>query len=500
MKKKVCLAFCCVLLTTGAVFAQEDAATESAAAQTDPRAAMAAMMAAEGMIMPGEVTTSLGRISLHGMIMTGLQGRMQDNTGLDDDEDWTLMPWDPVWQENGAKISLTYENGRYGAYFMIAAEDWAGTIEEGMNNVYMPYAYLWRSFFDSKLKVSFGKLYDVNYQTRERIWKAEGASNGGWSFSDSNHYVSTRLEFKPIPGLNVGAQWDFLPFGQSALTTGLPELTESIKEVGVAAEYQNDMFTILGGVRFDGADGINKYDTYSYLKDYYGEWGYVGNGLQNEDLIGQQLGQWRAFPIHWKYQDEIYGEVSGTFSTANADKPFDGSTRVIFGFNFKGVKNLTAKMQASFWNLGDFDRFGTGSIDETLGYTITPKFSVGANFFQEFYGKDAFPDNMINSPYFRFNPYVSYQLTPNIGAGLSFTYGIAKDVVESDWSLRPGLTFILGGFGSFRAELYYELNAITYTDEAVASGKSNYIAKMMQKEGGKATYTHNICLSVMWMF
>ncbi|MDR1106810.1 MAG: hypothetical protein LBL44_10685 [Treponema sp.] len=92
--------------------------------------------------MPGEVTTSLGRISLHGMIMSGLQGRMQDNTGLDDDEDWTLMPWDPVWQENGAKISLTYENGKYGAYFMVAAEDWAGTIEEDMNIAYMPYAYL----------------------------------------------------------------------------------------------------------------------------------------------------------------------------------------------------------------------------------------------------------------------------------------------------------------------------------------------------------------------
>jgi hypothetical protein len=342
----------------------------------------------------------------------------------------------------------------------------------------------------------------INYQTRERIWKAEGASNGGWSFSDSNHYISTRLEFKPIAGLNVGAQWDFLPFGQSALTTGLPELVESLKEVGVAAEYQNDMFTILGGVRFDGADGINKYDTYSYLKDYYGEWGYVGNGIQNEDVIGYQMGQWRAFPIHWKYSDEIYGTVpeSGAFSLANHDKPFDGSTRIIFGFNFKGVKNLTAKMQASFFNMGDFDRFGTGSIDETIGYAITPKFSVGANFYQDFYGKDAFPDNMVNSPYFRFNPNVSYQLANNVNAGLGFTYGICEDIVESDWTLRPGLTFTLGGFGAFRAELYYELNAITYTDEAVSSAKANYIAKMMQKEGGEAIYTHNVCLSVMWMF
>jgi hypothetical protein len=296
-------------------------------------------------------------------------------------------------------------------------------------------------------------------------------------------------------------------------------LTESIKEVGLAAEYQSDLFNILGGVRFDGNDGINKFDTYSYLKDYYGEWGYVGNGIQNShmlqdyaDQIGGMMGlgpgeyhfpyHGDALPIHWKHADEVYGTVpaSGAFSLANADKPFDGSTRIIFGFNFKGVKNLTAKMQASFWNLGDFNRFGTGSIDETIGYAITPKFSVGANFYQDFYGKDAFPDNMINSPYFRFNPNVSYQLANNISAGLGFTYGICKDVVESDWSLRPGLTFVLGGFGAFRAELYYELNAITYTDKAVAGAKENFIVKMMQAEGGKAQYTHNICLSVMYMF
>jgi hypothetical protein len=107
---------------------------------------------------------------------------------------------------------------------------------------------------------------------------------------------------------------------------------------------------------------------------------------------------------------------------------------------------------------------------------------------------------MVNSPYFRFEPNVSYQLTRNINANLLFTYGICNDVVESDWRLKPGLTFTLGGFGAMRAELYYELNAITYTDEAVSSAQSNFIAKMMQAKGGEAIYTHNICLSVMWMF
>jgi hypothetical protein len=103
-------------------------------------------------------------------------------------------------------------------------------------------------------------------------------------------------------------------------------------------------------------------------------------------------------------------------------------------------------------------------------------------------------------PYFRFEPVVSYQLTRNINTSFLFTYGICKDVVESDWRLKPVLTFTFGGFGAMRAELYYELNAIIYTDEAVSSAKSNFIAKMMQVEGGKAIYKHNVCLSVMWMF
>jgi hypothetical protein len=471
-------------------------------AQEDPGAAMAA----EGITMPGEVVTPMGKITLHGMVMTGLQARMNDNTTgahVDGNAEWTLRPWDPVWEENGAKVSLTYDNGKYGAFLMFAAEDWAGNIEDGFNKAYVPYAFVWRGFFDNRFKVSFGKLYGEDYQTGDRIWKAEGITQGGFQFSDSNNYLAARLEFKPVDGLNVGLQWNFPPLGQSTRTDIMPRLAESFKEAGLAAEYKSSLFNAVGGVRFDGDDGMNKYDNYTYLQDYYGEWGYVGSMVQNQHLTQSTGAVYDLFTPHWKYQDKVYGRVTTTtnvFSTANADKPFDGSVRAIFGFNFKGVENLTAKMQASFWNLGDFERFGTGSIDETLGYAITPRLNAGINLYQEFYGNDAFPDNMINSPYFRFEPNVSYHLTRNISASLLFTYGIAKDVVESDWRVKPGLTFTLGGFGALRADLYYELKAITYTDEAVSSAQANYIVKLMQAEGGKAIYTHNVCLSVIWMF
>jgi hypothetical protein len=48
------------------------------------------------------------------------------------------------------------------------------------------------------------------------------------------------------------------------------------------------VFNVLAGVQFDSADGMNKYDTYTYLKDYYGEWGYVGKSF---DGIAKTISQ-----------------------------------------------------------------------------------------------------------------------------------------------------------------------------------------------------------------
>jgi hypothetical protein len=486
------------------------------AAPVDPRAGIAALAKALGYIMPGEVTTPLGRITLNGMFVGGLTGYMENNTALDktdqlnnDDEDWVLQPFDSSWQANFAKVSLTYNNGNYGGYFMFSAEDWDGNPEKNYRTGFsVPYAFVWRSFFDNRLKLSLGKLYGENYQTRERVWKAEGATSGGWSFSENYKYnMQFRLEYKPIDGLNVGFQWDFLPAGQTDSTgSPVPNMLESLKEIGIAGEYKNDLFNVVAGVRFDGADGMNKFDTYTYLKDYYGEWGYVGNSVQNDYMPAGTLAP------HWKYGDEVYGtkgEKDG-FTTANADKPFDGSHRLLFGFNYKGVKNLTAKMQASFWNLGDFDRFGTGSFDETFSYAVTPKFNAGINLYQDFYGSDAFPDNMINSPYFRFEPTVSYQLTPNINASLLGTIGICQDVVESDWRIKPSLVFNMGGFGAFRVELSYELQAITYTEKALEGVRTampgygnipvNGNIKMRNVMGGDPIYKNYLGLSCMWMF
>jgi hypothetical protein len=493
----------------------------------------------EGIIMPGQVTTQMGKITINGLLVTGAQARFVDNSAIDneDEDDWKLMAWDAIWQRNSALVSLTYNNGKYGGYINMGAEDWDGNIENGFNNFAILHAYIWRSFLDSKLKASIGLLPSQILQSRESVWKVEGATNGGWSINDNyERYASFRLEFKPIEGLNVGTQINFLPQGQSPTSSPLGDLSEFFKETTLAAEYKGKLFNALAGVRFDGADGINKFDTGTYLKDYYGEWGYIGNNIQNTNMMYEamypgvlqgvlaaisnptpgstqyaqaeaaaatttaNMTRYSNLSPHWKYGNEVYGKTTGNFTTANADKPFYGSHRLVLGFNYKGVQNLTAKMQGSLWNPGDFDRFGTASFDETIRYQITPQFNAGIIMYQEFYGSDVFHDNMINSPYLRFEPVASYQLTRNISANFLATIGIAKDMVESDWRIKPSLAFTLGGFGTLRGELFYELNAITYTGETVSGAQANFIPKMMQAKGGEAIYTHNIGLSVMWMF
>ncbi|MDR1072281.1 MAG: hypothetical protein LBL45_01205 [Treponema sp.] len=42
--------------------------------------------------MPGQVTTRLGKITLHGMVMTGLQAYVSDNTTLDGDQEDGIKP------------------------------------------------------------------------------------------------------------------------------------------------------------------------------------------------------------------------------------------------------------------------------------------------------------------------------------------------------------------------------------------------------------------------
>jgi hypothetical protein len=205
----------------------------------------------------------------------------------------------------------------------------------------------------------------------------------------------------------------------------------------------------------------------------------------------------------FKYRNEVYGAVDGNFSVANADKPFDGSHLVFFGFNFKGVKNLSAFAQAAFFNLGDFDRFGAGEIDETFRYQITPKFNAGLVMVQQFYGNDVFEDTIVNSPYFEFKPEVTYNLIPNINVYLRGTVGVCEDVLENLWAIRPGLTFVAGGFGSFRVETFYELTSTTWTEKAAANMLPTVgwgVVQGAPPTAGKPDYKHLIGLSVMWMF
>jgi hypothetical protein len=294
----------------------------------------------------------------------------------------------------------------------------------------------------------------------------------------------------------------------------LPALEDSIKEIGLGLDYKNDLFSLTAGVKFDGADGMNKYDFYGYLDDYYGGYGYIGGTSQGDPnfevtLPAEYGGGKMSMPYQdgmatrFKHRDEVYGEVTGNFTEANADKPFDGSHMAFLGFNFKGVKNLSAVAQAAFFNLGDFGRFGSAEIDETLKYQITPKFNAGLVLVQQFYGKDAFADDIVNSPYFEFKPEVTYNLISNVDVYLRGTVGFCEDVLENLWAIRPGLTWAAGGFGSFRVEAFYELTSTTWTEKAAGNMLPTVgwgVVQGAPPTAGKPDYKHIVGLSAMWIF
>jgi hypothetical protein len=94
-----------------------------------------------------------------------------------------------------------------------------------------------------------------------------------------------RLEFKPLPQLNVGFQYFFVnPEGvglwDKYWATDFAD-SDVMKEIGLAAEWKSELFNAVAGIRFDNkGDPMNKYEFYtpSPLRAYYGD----------SDLLGTQ--------------------------------------------------------------------------------------------------------------------------------------------------------------------------------------------------------------------
>jgi hypothetical protein len=213
------------------------------------------------------VKTPLGELQIDGRVLVGAMGAFSHQY----EEDISLLGFtNAEMGESRAELAFHLKNGNFGEYIMFRAQNFVpnlgyyngnfnpnnnttGLVTSGANagagfTPSIPYFLAYGNFFDNKFKVSVGKLYDENFVTRERIWKTEGATNGGFYFSREG-YPSVRFQFMPVQGLDVGGQLFFVNTNASyimdlAIKAQMPSyavksenasLAESLKEWGFCA-------------------------------------------------------------------------------------------------------------------------------------------------------------------------------------------------------------------------------------------------------------------------
>lgn len=451
MKK---MAWCFVLIMAGGFLtAQEGGGQGPAAAAGQGQEAPPAQRASP---FPTRqpVKIGMGDLSIDGRIMTGFRSQSTYTDGEKGKTSWEAI--NAEWEENRIELNLDYTLGNYGAFVLLQARNFGGNAFASNDSFRPRFALVYANFWDNKIKASVGKLYDDIYQKQPRtIWKTEG-KGGGFRFTDEDRF-SLRLEFRPITGLNLGAQFFFI---DNAINPGRSEPgndlwdTEALKELGIGAEYSSDLFNVQAGFRIDSkVDPMDRNEAKTYLPQYYGD--------------GNMMGTAGASQIKYKHLADLGSVVTSGSPATWQSKEFDAGHWGFLGFKLKAVKNLTATAHGALYNLGAFDKFGYGKLAEFVKYdNIIPGLGAGIAFYQEFYGGDVMKDGVANSPFLRFTPEFSYKYKTITGS-LEGTIGLCPDVLDSYWEIKPQIQVSLNPYVDvFTAALFYKATGHDFVDSA----------------------------------
>jgi hypothetical protein len=422
----------------------------------------------------------MGILNIRGMVLTGIEGKSLSQEGATNlggtetvDGNWRVGVKNPVWGENRFDLHLDYSFLNYGAFMTLRWQSWAAN---SFDPDVMPdarYVFVYGKFVQDRLKVSLGKLTDDIYAIPEtRVFKTEGPWDM-FNFTEDakdNEHMSMRIEFKPIPQLNLGVQYFFVnPEGDDLWgdywQTDFAE-SEVWKEIGLAAEWKSDLFNAVAGIRFDSkGDPLNKYEFYipSPLRGYYGNSDYLGT---------QQVAAF--FGPRFKHAAEVIDQPQYNSDYAvtgyTAAPGYDGASRAFFGFNIKAVKNMDIIAQAGFYNIGAWEKFGYARTNELVRYNNLGVKGLGLGLImsQEFFGSDVFTDDVINTPFLTFSPELSYALVDVPGfqlkGTLTGTYGVSVDVLDTYVKVKPNIGLLLG---ALILDLFYEVEYVNYTDKAL---------------------------------
>ena len=521
--KKV-FALCLAALVSGAwfsgtVFAQEDGAEW----EQHPPAAIP-----EGGIAPAMGVNmgplGVGTLSIDGFMLVGARARGAYQEDAAFDGNWALEGLNPTWGRNLAELYINYRLSGYGAFIGLRADQWGpNAFDYGIPPFGAMIRYAFAYIDTGKFKISAGMLYDELLPVPgSRIWKSTGPGDSH-RFTDEDNYP-VRLEFKPIEGLNVGAQLFFPQLAHEVFAfrtdgrdgvngfynKGLDD-TDAWKEIGIGAQYSNSMFDAQAGVRFDSeVDYYNKFDTGpqgqgNYLNAYYGQASLLQNPLAVDgwNYPAASLGNTGTPRYkHWsKLVDSTFDMTSMSFN--NTPLPYGDAHYAFFGFTFKGIPNFTARAHGGLYNLGNFDEFGYGrfSGDFNLQKIAGTKLSAGLTWQAEFYGSDVFDDQLVNSPYIKFGPQLYYDIItspymplPILKGGIETEFGFCKDVLDIYCRIKPVFNVSLG---VMMIDIFYEMEYFGYKDGLQTTASSADTASLIDV---KPLTTHTVGISFMLLF
>jgi hypothetical protein len=501
--------FVCIMAVFAVLSAQVNAQEQE---QQPPVQEQAQQAPAPQMPPPAYAKLWMGDLTIHGRLLTGARAAMTNREGLDEDGNWSLQAVNADWQENRAELTFDYALGsNMGAFLMLQARAWSpNTFGDGVKP---RYAFVWTSFLDDKIKFSFGKLYDEILIMQNKVWKTEGFGDL-FRFTDEDKF-SARLEVKPIPGLNVGAQFFFVDSAFNAINSSLADRnladTGAWKEIGLGAMYTHDLFNAQLGVRFDSnVDIMNRDDSKTYLSAYYGDANMLGTA-GSFAMNGAQSG------LGPKYKHAADVIAAGTptlkpggnvtnpndYEVVVGETPFyEGGHYAFAGFKLTGVKNVDFDIHGGLYNLGAFDKFGYGRLAERFMYKNVPvqKLGLGLIMQQEFYGGDVWddrkqiaqqtlqgpvevdnPNYRVNSPFLQFAPWISYDFAylpgtnavPMAQVSAYCFFGISPDILDSYVNGRLSLDLLLGVFS---AKIFYDITYTDFVDAAAIKPETKHLA------------------------
>ena len=356
-------------------------------------------------------------LKLGGALKTGIQFQTSNEKDAAGDELYEpsiRMYNDDADKETRFDLNGAFTKDNYGVVFRLRTN----TVLSGPE-VEVHQAYVWGDFLNQIINVKVGKIDDS-------AWNTDGDED--FHYSTGN---GLRLEVKPIEGLNVGlflngpngdainTAWQngnkFALDPQYDNSTPTPQFTHStfllakefLLETSFGAKYESDAFYVAGGLRIDGkADGLETIE--------------FDAGTTND------------------YVTDDYDKGLGAY----------------VGFGISAVENLTAVVEAKFSNLGKYAEYGWIWVNETLGYAITEQLEVGLVMHQYLFGEDnkfITGSNDSVSPYFTFEPEVSYGLTDKWTVGVSAPVGFWYGIIDYDLGVKPKVSYNLGDNASINA-------------------------------------------------